>query len=238
MCLDILAKYLGSSPNWTTTLADTLQETVGFSTQVASSIEAAYLLLSSSASPEVLTTATPSKSKKSKKEKAGPVVEIVSASAIAAAKNSYPELLKLQGSVFLSSGTICGTVGPRSLPYLAVLGPIHTMMTYYFHMHTAPAPTHTYTHTHTHTHTLFPTCTCTAFSHDCMALCDISQELLSNILSCIEAQGVNLIADERHRARATAAERAGVSISVLLRVCVRAGKDEDSAVYHRPSRPI
>lgn len=57
-----------------------------------------------------------------------------------------------------------------------------------------------------------------------MALYDISQELLSNILSCIEAQGVNLIADERHRARAIAAERAGVSISVLLRVCARAGQ--------------
>ena len=126
MCLDILAKYLGSSPNWTVTLADTLQEVVSFSSLVIGSIQSADTLRKSVL---LVATVTPSKpSKKSKKAAAEQSEHDLahaepSAAAIAAARQSYPELLKLQGSVFLSSGTICGAVGPRGLPYLAVSGP-------------------------------------------------------------------------------------------------------------------
>lgn len=122
MCLDILAKYLGSSPNWTITLADTLKEVVSFSSLVIGSIHSTDILRKSIPS---IPTATPSKpSKKSKKAGTEVVPDLASAdasaAAVAAAKQSYPELLKLQGSVFLSSGTICGAVGPRGLPFLAV----------------------------------------------------------------------------------------------------------------------
>jgi hypothetical protein len=37
-----------------------------------------------------------------------------------AKEESYSELLKLQGSVFLSSGTICGVIGPKALSVLGV----------------------------------------------------------------------------------------------------------------------
>jgi hypothetical protein len=123
MCLDILAKYLGSSPNWTLTLADTLKEVVSFSSLVIGSIQSTDILRKS---VPVVPPVTPSKSsKKSKKALTehtdSDVASVeVSAAAIAAARQSYPELLKLQGSVFLSSGTICGAVGPRGLPFLAV----------------------------------------------------------------------------------------------------------------------
>jgi hypothetical protein len=38
-----------------------------------------------------------------------------------AKEESYSELLKLQGSVFLSSGTICGVIGPKALSVLGTL---------------------------------------------------------------------------------------------------------------------
>lgn len=121
MCLDILAKYLGSSPNWVVTLADTLAEVVTFSSQVVVSTQAADNLRTSTPTPTTVPTTTPSKSKKSKKALAVEMdVEVISPAAIATAKQSYPELLKLQGSVFLTAGTICGTVGPRGLPFLSV----------------------------------------------------------------------------------------------------------------------
>lgn len=122
MCLDILAKYLGSSPNWVVTLADTLAEVVTFSSQVVVSTQAADNLRTSTPTPISISTTTPSKSKKSKKAALAVEmdVEVISPAAIATAKQSYPELLKLQGSVFLTAGTICGTVGPRGLPFLSV----------------------------------------------------------------------------------------------------------------------
>jgi hypothetical protein len=119
MCLDILAKYLGSSPNWVITLADTLAEVVTFSSQVVLSVQSADTLRTSTPTLTSATATTP-KSKKSKKATVQVDIESVSPAAIAAAKQSYPELLKLQGSVFLTAGTICGTVGPRGLPFLSV----------------------------------------------------------------------------------------------------------------------
>jgi hypothetical protein len=122
MCLDILAKYLGSSPNWTLTLADTLKEVVSFSSLVIGSINSTDILRKS---VPVVPTVTPSKSSKKSRKSGTDEPDLasadVSAAAIAAARQSYPELLKLQGSVFLSSGTICGAVGPRGLPFLAVI---------------------------------------------------------------------------------------------------------------------
>ena len=156
MCLDILSKYLGSSPNWTVTLSETLAEVVQFSSQVSTCIESTDKLrisqpssLSSSSSSltqtpskstttTTTTTLTPKelkkKNKKELKEKLNSTSDLesgpdsgtgsgprsVTLSEITAAKSCYPELLKLQGSVFLSSGTMCGVVGPRALPYLGV----------------------------------------------------------------------------------------------------------------------
>ena len=120
MCLDILAKYLGSSPNWVVTLADTLAEVVTFSSQVVVSTQIADTLRTSTPTPINVTSTTPSKSKNSKKAIIVMEVESFTPAVIAAAKQSYPELLKLQGSVFLTAGTICGTVGPRGLPFLSV----------------------------------------------------------------------------------------------------------------------
>ena len=155
MCLDILSKYLGSSPNWTVTLSETLAEVVQFSSQVSTCIEStdklrisqpSTLSLSSSSlshtpsksTTTTTTTLTPKelkkKNKKELKEKLNSTSDLesgpdsgpgsgsrsVTLSEITAAKSCYPELLKLQGSVFLSSGTMCGVVGPRALPYLGV----------------------------------------------------------------------------------------------------------------------
>ena len=120
MCLDILAKYLGSSPNWVITLADTLAEVVTFSSQVVLSVHTAETLRTSAPTLTSATATAPFKSKKSKKAAIETNIESISPAAIAAAKQSYPELLKLQGSVFLTAGTICGTVGPRGLPFLSV----------------------------------------------------------------------------------------------------------------------
>lgn len=132
MCLDILAKYLGSSPNWVVTLADTLAEVVTFSSEVVVSTQAADNLRTSTPTPISIPTTTPSKSKKSKKALVEMDAEVISPAAIATAKQSYPELLKLQGSVFLTAGTICGTVGPRGLPFLSVRQTGQTHITLYF----------------------------------------------------------------------------------------------------------
>jgi hypothetical protein len=123
MCLDILAKYLGSSPNWTMTLADTLKEVVSFSSLVIGSIHSTDILRKSvPVVPTVTASKSSKKSRKSGTEHTEPDLASaeVTVAAIAAARQSYPELLKLQGSVYLSSGTICGAVGPRGLPFLAV----------------------------------------------------------------------------------------------------------------------
>ena len=130
MCLDVLARYLGSSPNWTATLADTLSEVVKFSSQVMGTIQSTDVLrLSSPTVIDVASTgangaATPGKkNKKNKNIETIPTPSdshVVTAGAIETAKLSFPELLKLQGSAFLSSGTMCGVVGPRALPHLGV----------------------------------------------------------------------------------------------------------------------
>ena len=66
MCLDILSKYLGSSPNWTVTLSETLAEVVQFSSQVSTCIESTDKLRisqpSSLSSSSSSLTQTPSKS--------------------------------------------------------------------------------------------------------------------------------------------------------------------------------
>ena len=140
MCLDILARYLGSAPNWSSTLANTLSEIVEFSSQAMKTIEKTNILRSSS--PSIITDSSPiivnnKVSKKNKKNLNGissdqvlktEKMEIITISDINAAKISYPELLKLQGSVFLSSGTLCGVVGPKALPYLGV----NTYCKFYF----------------------------------------------------------------------------------------------------------
>lgn len=99
MCIDVLARFLGTRLDWSSVLNETLQEVVEFGS-----------ILSQMTGPESASEATTAKGKKVKKSAGSTISPVVQA-----------EHLKLLGSASLCIATLSSVLGAQALPHLPVI---------------------------------------------------------------------------------------------------------------------